>query len=65
MSYTLVYLRHYTSSALPVGKSQELVKHLVSGRVRNHAETLIQTLVDQLIREGALQESDGQMSYRL
>lgn len=48
-----------------MGKSQGLVKHLVSGRGRNHTETLIQTIVDQLIRKGALQESDGQMSYRL
>ncbi len=46
-------------------KRQGLVKHLVSGLGRKHAETVVQRLVDQLIREGLLQEADGQMTYRL
>jgi hypothetical protein len=46
-------------------KRQGLVKHLVSGLGRKHPETVVQRLVDQLIREGVLQEADGQMTYRL
>ena len=46
-------------------KRQGLVKHLVSGLGRKHAETVVQRLVDQLIREGVLQEADGLMTYRL
>lgn len=46
-------------------KRQGLVKHLVSGLGRRHPELLVQRVVDELIREGVLQEADGQMSYRL
>jgi hypothetical protein len=46
-------------------KRQGLVKHLVSGLGRKHSESLVQIIVDQLIRDGALSESDGQMTYRL
>ena len=46
-------------------KRQGLVKHLVSGLGRRHPELLVQRVVDELIREGVLQEADGQMTYRL
>lgn len=46
-------------------KRQGLVKHLVSGLGRKHPELLVQRVVDELIREGVLQEADGQMTYRL
>jgi hypothetical protein len=46
-------------------KRQGLVKHLVSGLGRRHPELLVQRVVDELIREGVLQETDGQMTYRL
>ena len=46
-------------------KRQGLVKHLVSGLGRKHPELLVQRVVDELIREGVLQEADEQMSYRL
>ncbi|MCS6946895.1 MAG: PIN domain-containing protein [Steroidobacteraceae bacterium] len=46
-------------------KRQGLVKHLISGLGRRHSESVIQALVDELLREGVLQETGGQMSYRL
>jgi hypothetical protein len=46
-------------------KRQGLVKHLVSGLGRRHPELLVQRVVDELIREGVLQEAGGQMTYRL
>lgn len=65
----LVVKAHASIAALPARnrprKRQGLVKHLVSGLGRRHSETLVQLIVDQLIRDGVLNESDGQMSYRL
>lgn len=46
-------------------KRQGLVKHLVSGLGRRHSETLVQLIVEQLIREGVLRDVNGQMSYEL
>ncbi len=46
-------------------KRQGLVKHLVSGLGRKYPEAFVQQVVNQLIHDGALQEANEQMTYRL